>query len=45
MSEFSAVVDNLKENNEQTESLIALQEQEADAVTAAGGKSARLGWL
>ena len=41
MSEFSAVVDNLKENNEQTESLIALQEQEADAVTAAGGKSAR----
>ena len=41
MSEFSAVVDNLKENNEQTESLIALQEQEADAVTAAGGKSAK----
>lgn len=37
MSEFSAVVDNLKENNEQTESLISLQEQEADAVQSASG--------
>ena len=41
MSEFSSVVDNLKENNEQTDRLISLQEQEADAVTAAGGQTAK----